>query len=156
MVSVFSGCTKKEDIDWSKIDLSNIENLYAQPLQVIQKAVQGKWKLLSYYGSHHEVPPFIDDPHGTYMHINGNHFILGDKTHGIILESQIIWEKLEKFMGEEDAYTFIFNPEYILTPSNLNFHYRFLTLGIKNDTLSVWNCMWSLVGPDIFDFVKLD
>jgi hypothetical protein len=40
----------KDDIDWSKIDLSNIENLYAQPLPVIQKAVQGKWKVVCTYG----------------------------------------------------------------------------------------------------------
>ncbi|MDR0508091.1 MAG: hypothetical protein LBH32_14945 [Dysgonamonadaceae bacterium] len=32
-------------IDMPDIDFSNIENLYAQPLPVIQKAVQGKWKV---------------------------------------------------------------------------------------------------------------
>jgi hypothetical protein len=36
---------EKNDIDMSKIDFSNIEDLYAQPLPVIQKAVQGKWKI---------------------------------------------------------------------------------------------------------------
>ena len=34
----------EDDIDMSNIDFSNIENLYAQPLPVIQKCVQGKWK----------------------------------------------------------------------------------------------------------------
>ena len=38
----FSSCAKKNDIDMSKIDFSNIENLYEQPLPVIQKCVQGK------------------------------------------------------------------------------------------------------------------
>ena len=33
-------CNKDKDIDFG-----NIENLYEQPLPVIQKAVQGKWKL---------------------------------------------------------------------------------------------------------------
>jgi hypothetical protein len=41
-------CSKKEDIDMSQIDFSNIENLYAQPLPVIQKAVQGEWKWMTY------------------------------------------------------------------------------------------------------------
>ena len=40
---IFSSCGN-DDIDMSKIDFSNIENLYAQPLPVIQKCVQGKWK----------------------------------------------------------------------------------------------------------------
>jgi hypothetical protein len=42
--SVSSCGTKEEDIDMSAIDFSNIENLWAQPLPVIQKCVQGKWK----------------------------------------------------------------------------------------------------------------
>jgi len=36
--------SSNEDIDMSKINLSNIDSLYAQPLSVIQKCVQGKWK----------------------------------------------------------------------------------------------------------------
>jgi hypothetical protein len=39
---------EKDDIDMSKIDFSNIEDLYKQPLPVIQKAVQGKWKWITY------------------------------------------------------------------------------------------------------------
>jgi hypothetical protein len=42
--------TSDEDIDISQIDFSNIENLYAQPLPVIQKAVLGKWKIYSSCG----------------------------------------------------------------------------------------------------------
>ena len=34
----------------SDIDFSNIEDLYAQPLPVIKKCVQGKWKCLSQEG----------------------------------------------------------------------------------------------------------
>jgi hypothetical protein len=44
MTGVFS-CDKEDNIDMSKIDFSNIADLYAQPLPVIQKAVQGKWKV---------------------------------------------------------------------------------------------------------------
>jgi len=42
----FSSCGKNNDIDMSKIDFSNIENLYEQPLPVIQKCVEGKWQWL--------------------------------------------------------------------------------------------------------------
>ncbi|MDH6358393.1 hypothetical protein [Parabacteroides sp. PF5-9] len=44
------GCKKEDDIDLSTIDFSNIENLYTQPLPVIQKCVQGKWKWFVTYG----------------------------------------------------------------------------------------------------------
>jgi len=38
-------CQKNNNIDdMSNNKISNIENLYAQPLSVIQKCVQGKWK----------------------------------------------------------------------------------------------------------------
>ncbi|MDR2148997.1 MAG: hypothetical protein LBE91_21360, partial [Tannerella sp.] len=40
---LFYSCDKDDDIDMSKIDFSNIENLHEQPLQVIQKCVEGKW-----------------------------------------------------------------------------------------------------------------
>ena len=42
VVLIFTGCVsscEKDDIDYS-----NIEDLYAQPLPVIQKCVEGKWK----------------------------------------------------------------------------------------------------------------
>jgi len=50
LAGVFSSCKKKDDIDWTKIDFSNIENLYEQPLPVIQKCVQGKWEVKLRYG----------------------------------------------------------------------------------------------------------
>ena len=43
LVGSFFSCNNKNNIDKS-IDYSNIENLYEQPLPVIQKCVQGKWK----------------------------------------------------------------------------------------------------------------
>jgi hypothetical protein len=39
----FVSCEKKT------IDYSNIEDLYAQPLPVIQKCVEGKWKVYKHY-----------------------------------------------------------------------------------------------------------
>lgn len=58
LISAFTACSTDNDfsiddeiekvtddeIDMSLIDFSNIKNLYAQPLPVIQKCVQGKWK----------------------------------------------------------------------------------------------------------------
>jgi len=44
----FSSCEKKDNINMSNIDFSNIENLHAQPLPVIQKCVEGKWKCTSH------------------------------------------------------------------------------------------------------------
>jgi hypothetical protein len=45
LLTGMAGCGEEGDIDMSNIDFSNIEDLYAQPLPVIQKAVQGKWQL---------------------------------------------------------------------------------------------------------------
>jgi hypothetical protein len=42
--------SKDDDMDMSEIDFNNIENLYAQPLPVIQKAIQGKWKHITSCG----------------------------------------------------------------------------------------------------------
>ena len=43
LVGSISSC-KNDDIDMTKIDFSNIEDLHAQPLPVIQKCVEGEWK----------------------------------------------------------------------------------------------------------------
>ena len=69
-VSFFS--CKKNDIDMSQIDFSNIEKLYAQPLPVIQKCVQGKWKWYAQFGG----VIGISYPENTYVDINDDHFIV--------------------------------------------------------------------------------
>jgi len=40
----FASCKNNDNIDMSEIGFSNIDSLYAQPLPVIQKCVEGKWK----------------------------------------------------------------------------------------------------------------
>ena len=69
LAGTFSSCNKKSDsdIDMSKIDFSNIENLYEQPLPVIQNAVQGEWQLQFSVGGF--VYQKIIDIHSSYMYI---------------------------------------------------------------------------------------
>ena len=63
---------EKEDIDMTQIDFSNIENLYEQPLPVIQKCVQGKWKWYVQFGG----VIGISYSENTYVNINDDHFII--------------------------------------------------------------------------------
>jgi len=65
----FVSCKKDDDIDMSKIDFSNIENLYAQPLLVIQKCVEGKWEKKGTYGG---FSGWLPAPDGVFIEINSN------------------------------------------------------------------------------------
>ncbi len=59
-----SSCGKDDDLD-----MSNIENLYAQPLSVIQKCVQGKWERKYYVGGIAGQTPVADN---VFVEINDN------------------------------------------------------------------------------------
>ena len=76
-----SSCSNKSenDIDMSEIDFSNIENLYEQPLPVIQKCVEGKWEVKWRYGGVAGAIPVSD----VFVEINNN------KLNGIEFQ----WEK---------------------------------------------------------------
>jgi hypothetical protein len=71
-----ASCNREDEIDLSKIDFSNIEDLYKQPLPVIQKCIQGKWKVDVEYvrGTrsiiHHE-NTFIEFTEDKYIFDNG-------------------------------------------------------------------------------------
>jgi hypothetical protein len=57
-------CTNNnDDIDMSKIDFSNIDDLYKQPLSVIQKCIEGKWKVVYYDGGIAYHVEYFDDRH---------------------------------------------------------------------------------------------
>lgn len=58
-----SSCGKDDDLD-----MSNIENLYAQPLSVIQKCMQGKWEIKYTYGGFVGIKPEYDK----FVEIIGN------------------------------------------------------------------------------------
>lgn len=59
-----SSCEKNNDLD-----MSNIENLYAQPLSVIQKCVQGRWERKYYVGGIARQTPIADS---VFVEINNN------------------------------------------------------------------------------------
>jgi len=70
--SMISCTNKQEDIDMSKIDFSNIENLYKQPLPVIQKCVQGKWKWYVSIGGYSGV----DYSDNIFVDIKSNYYVI--------------------------------------------------------------------------------
>jgi hypothetical protein len=73
MLGVFFSCSEDDsDIDWSKIDLSNINDLYAQPLPVIKKCVEGKWKWYVQFGG----DAGISYPKDTYVEYFDDHYVI--------------------------------------------------------------------------------
>ena len=69
-----SSCGIKNETDMpdmSNIDFSNIENLYEQPLPVIQKCVQGKWKWVAQFGG----VIGISYPENTFIDIKDDHYV---------------------------------------------------------------------------------
>ena len=68
----FSSCSCGKKDDMSGIDFSNIENLYEQPLPVIQKCMQGKWKWYVSFGGHSGA----DYSDNTFVDIRHDHYII--------------------------------------------------------------------------------
>ena len=61
----FASCKNNDNIDMSEIGFSNIDSLYAQPLPVIQKCVEGKWKCIQiitygFVGIHYPSNAFVN------------------------------------------------------------------------------------------------
>ena len=133
MLGIFFSCSSKlgedsdSNIDWSKVDLSNIENLYAQPLPVIKKVVEGKWKLQ--YSEGGFAYQKIIDTFDNYMYINKNHITKGNSTYGVTMNSSFTWEKVKDIFGNGSS-------AYILQPPG---YLSIVPLQIKNDTLISWD-----------------
>ena len=74
LIGFCTSCQKKDEaaIDMSNIDFSNIENLYEQPLPVIQKCVEGKWKWVASFGG----DAGVSYPENTYVEIDKDHFVV--------------------------------------------------------------------------------
>ena len=94
----FIACTKNntdidegidDDIDMSLVDFSNIELLFGQSLPVVQKCMEGKWKLIR-ISSGWGADKFPND--GEYMIISNERIIMGNDTDGIKIDSPVIWE----------------------------------------------------------------
>lgn len=65
---VFTGVVFSCDKN-NNLDMSNLENLYAQSLSVIQKCVQGKWEVKYYVGG---FAGKTQVPDNVFIEINGN------------------------------------------------------------------------------------
>jgi len=99
--------------------------LYNQPLPIIQKYIQGKWKLQYSYGglaTHKYI-----DTHNSYMILNSNRIIIGNDSTEVV-NSTIVWEKTD-IGSNEFTYLLNFN-----SYGNLSTESQIVDQ-IKNDTL---------------------
>ena len=92
---IFSFSCNKEN----EIDLSNIENLYEQPLHVIQKCVVGKWKWYSQSGG----SAGIQYPNSTFVEIHKD-LIFMNYSDGIQQTVNFTW-KIHAFSNMGIEYT---------------------------------------------------
>jgi hypothetical protein len=121
-------CKKENDIDFS-----NIENLYAQPLPVIQKAVQGKWKVyeITTYG----IINNVGYPENMYCEFSNNHYIVSNNeersTYYFTWKKMQIQNWITPHVGEE---TYV-----MYEGSQIIGNWFFLS--IQNDTLNLNTCM---------------
>ncbi|MDR2423198.1 MAG: hypothetical protein LBD59_00550 [Prevotellaceae bacterium] len=124
-----------EDIDMSLIDFSNIENLYAQPLPVIQKAVQGKWKWMTY----------ISGFNGSVIMDNGVVEISKNEFKTYKGVQRIVWQEreVELYMGIVTTHVMCENPGNV--PICCFEH-------IKNDTMRVSRFQFHF---DYHEFIRI-
>ena len=119
----FSSC--ENDINMSKIDFSNIENLDKQPLPVIQKCVEGKWKWYVQYGG----VVGISSSESTFVDIQKNRVII-DYDDGSQHTFNFTW-KMYTFVNMRTKYT-----RWVIWDNESNQGIWYFNT-IKNDTLSV-------------------
>ena len=145
IVLILTGSTsscKNDDIDISKIDFSNIEDLYAQPLPVIQKCVEGKWKWYVSYGGLSGVN-YSDN---TFFTINDDNYTI-EYYDGQQRTFYFTWKKSSVDMGYKT---------YTMWDSDGNKAGWYFD-SIKNDTLVVCNDPppGSADIPSSFGFVRI-
>ena len=125
ILACFGFCTTchKSD-DTSGLDFRNIDNLYEQPLPVIQKCVEGKWKLYAQYGG---VVGAIY-PENSYVYIDKDQIIF-EYDDGQLKEISYTWERYTfRAIGMGDITRWVMWD----TEHDGGIHYFF---SIKNDTL---------------------
>jgi hypothetical protein len=145
LAGVVSSCEKEKDIDMSKIDFSNIENLYAQPLSVIQKAVQGKWKLYQTCGgvvgcTYHE---------NFYIIITSNE-IITDTNEGVHSVTLYSWKKKKVDVSGELVNSYVLWPDGADETAQVGRYF----ISLRNDTLTFGSCQLT-TEESIFAFVGL-
>jgi len=116
-------CKDDDNIDMSKIDFSNIENLYEQPLPVIQKCVQGKWKWIRIY--QYGVVGIIY-PSNTFVNITENSVVITGEN-DFIKTFSYSWKKMNTSSG---------NMTYVMWNNEQN-RAEWYFNSIKNDSLSI-------------------
>lgn len=114
----FSSC-KEKNIDEVEVDYSNIENLYAQPLHVIERCVQGKWKMI---GTHGGLAGWTPAPDSSFVEIVNNK--LNGREFQWVKHTKQNWDWETPFDTYAIQYTELNEP-------SLYFH------SIKNDSLNV-------------------
>ena len=121
----FYSCGQNDDIDLSKIDFSNIENLYTQPLPVIQRCVEGKWKVYAQYGG----DAGISYPKDTYVDIYNDHYMVDydDDNQRIVY---FTWKK-HSFVDKGIEYK-----TWVMWDNELDEGIYYF-VSVRNDTLSV-------------------
>jgi len=139
LILVFTGISACKNSDAAS--LNNIEDLYAQPLSVIQKCVEGKWKWYVSFGglagSNYSDNTFVD--------IEKDHYVI-DYEDGSQQTFYFTWEKYDVTgIGQT----------YVMWDETLN-EPGWYFVSIKNDTLTVASSIPT--GPDIpfsFGFVRV-
>jgi hypothetical protein len=124
----FFSCKDDSDIDMSKIDFSNIEDLYAQPLPVIEKCVEGKWKWISFttwgvVGIWYPTNTFVDIMHDRVV-------VTGDDNLNEAFSFSYTWTR-KKTTAEYLDYT-----TYVMWNQDRDCSQWFFAQ-IRNDTLAV-------------------
>ena len=128
----FSSCEKENDIDVLDTDFSDIEDLYAQPLPVIQKCVQGKWKVYSVYSS--GIIYNVTYPKNEFIEFKDDYYIV-DNEDGSQSITYYTWEKhlIEDWRSPLNGYK-----TYMMCDNNqedaINSKWYFKS--IHNDTMS--------------------
>jgi len=129
----FSGCKNN--------DMSNIDNLYAQPLPVIKKCVEGKWKWYVSYGG----LAGANYSDNTFIDIKEDHYVI-DYEDGSQRTWYFTWERYNVIdIGQT----------YVMWNNTLN-KAGWYFVSIKNDTLMAASS--TPTGPDIpnsFGFVRV-
>ena len=143
------------DIDMSNIDFSNIEDLYAQPLSVIHKCIQGKWYNKVQSCSQPECItwpcPSIVCPKETYIEINGyqSNFIDVYENHTFDYSFDCRWKECT-ILDRDKEISF---KAYVLAVQNDKGDDRLIHYfqNIKNDSLYGI----SRYGPSFLDKIEL-